>query len=168
MYIVRDMKDIIIKTIKKHINELPIGHKKSVEDIMEFCDGVTQEFKELYVFSRIDNIVEVVATLHKWIECEDGSIEMIDADGWDDAEQFTIIMRIERPRARKDKDFHEDIIDDCMLRLLSIVFTNDFEEIQNEGVSQYHNSKCYESVGFLNFYKETYYTNHKKFWGISE
>jgi hypothetical protein len=162
------MKDIIIKTIKKHINEFPIGHKISVEDIMKFCDGVTKEFKELYMFSCIDNIVEVVATLHKWIDCEDGSIEMRDVDDWDDAEQLTIIMRIERPRARKDKDSHEDIIDDCMLRLLSIVPTNNFEKIENEGVSQYHNSRCYESVGFLNFYKETYYTNHKKFWGISE
>ena len=162
------MKDIIVKTIKKRISEFPIGHKNSVEDIMELCDDITRDFKELYLFSRIDNIVEVVATLHKWIECEDGSIEMIDADGWDDAEQFTIIMRIERPRARKDKDFHEGIIDECMLRLLPIVSANDFEKIENEGVSQFHNSRCYESVGVLNFYKETYYTNHKKFWGITE
>ncbi len=164
------MKDIIIKTIKETIDDYKDEFEfYDVHSCIMICDAIDDALHADYCNGVIPTRVRVAATLHKWIDDMDGlGISSEDADGWDDAEELVIYLAIERPRPRKDKKLHEEIIKDCMPLLTSLVPMQNFVDTYNEGVSQFGGGDYFphESVGFFNFYKQSYYDNHKKFHGI--
>ena len=169
------MIDIIENTIAERIEdymyEFDVNdtHQFSIEQIIMICDSINDDMCADYHNGILPVNVRIAATLHKWIDDEDCfSMSSEDAESWDDAEELVLTFAIERPRPRKDRKYHENIIKECMPLLTSLVSMEHFVDTCDEGVSQMGGGDYFphESVGFFNFYKQNYYDNHKKFHGI--
>lgn len=166
------MKDNIISAIKQKIDNIDT-RDFSIEKVIKTFDKINDTLEVMYLAGAIDEVVSVSAVLQKWIDDEDGlGIASADAESWDDAEELVVIFAIERHRPRKNKKFHEEIIEECMPLLSSLVPMKHFVDTCDEGISQFRTISrigqydCFESVGFYNFYKQNFYDNHKKFHGI--
>ena len=161
----------IAETIEEYIDEFEVDDTQmfTIEQIIMICDTINDKMCADYHNGNLPVNVRIAATLHKWIDDEDGlGIISEEAESWDDAEELVLYMAIERPRPRKDKKYHEAIIKECMPLLTSLVSMEHFVDTCDEGVSQMCGGDYFphESVGFFNFYKQNYYDNHKKFHGI--
>ena len=169
------MIDIIENTIAERIEDymyefdVKDTHQFSIEQIIMICDSINDDMCADYHNGILPVNVRIAATLHKWIDDEDGfGMSSEDAESWDDAEELVLTFAIERPRPRKDRKYHENIIKECMPLLTSLVSMEHFVDTCDEGISQFCGGDYFphESVGFFNFYKQNYYDNHKKFHGI--
>lgn len=162
------MKDTIINTIKNiiskfHIAKLSTNESISLVDIETLCDNINNALYVKYRNDEIQNKVTICATPHKYEEKGDNYLEAVDANGWDDAEELNLFMSIERPRPRKDKKLHEEIVKESISILKNVIPMNFFADTFEEEVWQENYDNMFQSMSMICFYMPCHYENHKKF-----
>ena len=162
------LKNTILKTINYSISEFAVDGKIPFNKIKEFCNKIDTELNIDSFSGYIDNHVRISATLSKWVEEDNLSLTEEHVNSWEEAESMTIHMSIERPRPRKDKKIHEEIINECLSIINEVIPMDNFVEVIVDDADQMGGTDSYETVGFYTYYKQNHYDNHKEFHGIQD
>lgn len=154
------MKDIVLNTIKSNIAKFSDKDSLSLTDIETLCKNITSDLNRN---DEISNTVIIDASPHKCIEDGEYTMTAIDADGWDDAEELTLFMSIERPRPRKDKKLHEEIVEESISILKELIPMQYFEDFSDDDVWQETREDGYETMTIISYYLPSFYSNHESF-----
>lgn len=157
------MKNSIIKTINSYISEFAVDGKIPLNKVEEFCNKINAELDN---GQYLPNSLCVGATLQKWEEAGDNSLEEVSATSWEDAECMVIHMSIVRPRPRKDKKLHEEIINECLSIIDKVIPMDIFIGVDIDDAFQMDRVGEHDTVGIYTYNKQNYYDNHKEFHGI--
>lgn len=162
------LKNTILKVINYSISEFAVDGKIPFNKITEFCNNINTELHISSFSGYIGNPVCVSATFGKWVEEGKMCLTEEHVDSWEESESMTIHMSIERPRPRKDKKLHEEIINECLSIINEVIPMDNFVEVIGDDAEQMGGTDSYETVGFYTYYKQNYYDNHKEFHGIQD